>query len=140
MIRSRSTRNATLAFGLSIMSACSYRPASNITCEKIRALQIGTTIDEVRSSLGTPLSEGSTASETDRGDTLLDYSMPPTRKVIAETRAAFGGVRLFIYFSRGRLRSVQSYQRYPWSDSQSIYFLDDKGRFESTLFKTTYCP
>jgi len=139
-VSQRATSTAAAVVTLSVLSGCSYHPASNITCEKIRALRIGMTTNEVRRSLGEPLSIGSTYSESDKGDEVMDYSMPPARKFVAETRAALGGVRLYVYFSKGQLREVSSYRRYPWSESQLVYVLDEKNVVESKLFKPTYCP
>lgn len=133
-------RGLTILVAMIVAAACTYRPSRTITCDHIRALRIGMTTSEVRNILGAPYGEGWPGTGYAEDAILLDYSMAPGQWNPAHIRSISGGVRLFAYFSEGRLSEVASWRRYYGSQSVSILELKGNDRFESPLFRPIFCP
>ena len=122
------------------VTACeAERAPAGITCDKLRALRIGMSIDEVRALLGPPYNEIRQTGNvvfggpegTDMSWNWMEYS---------------NGVRLYVSFGNGRLLGVDSWIRTMWRDffdneSRPVLFrLNPDTRREGTDFEHIYCP
>jgi len=107
------------------VGSCTYRPLPSVTCQKLRALEMGMSREQIVAILGPP---------ADFGDSFMDYSSPRTGNTL-------GGITLTVHLKSGRLMRVSSDQRHILATSTPlVFYLDENERTEGKWFKQTYCP
>lgn len=136
----RMTKRTLLVCLLAIVTfgACGREQApSGITCEKLRSLSAGMSIEEARRLLGSPPLEyqqdGHTVFSSKSADRLWGWPGP--------------GVKLYIEFGQGRLIKADSWIRTMWRDlfdnesRPTLFTLKEDGTVkEGEDFKRIYCP
>ena len=130
---------AFLATGF--LSACEVeRALDGITCDKLRALKAGMPIETVRSLLPPPPAVHVKDAQNVIGG-------PTGADTLWMWLSDSNGVRLQLFFGRGRLLEVNSYIRTTWRDlfdndrRPSLFTLGSDGRVhEGQDFKRVYCP
>ena len=127
----------TLA-GCCCYEACDIVHApSGITCDKLRALKIGMTPDEVNAVLGPPPNGRYPLISPGPSPILWNYS---------NDSPIDGGVRLFVEFQDDRVTEVYSYVRTFYRDGRDngirpyAFRLGPGGAVEGDEFKSLYCP
>jgi hypothetical protein len=121
----------------SLVGCASERAPESITCDKLRLLKVGMSVEEVRAVLGSPVQEFRQDGRTVFGEpkgTDLRWAWP-------------GSVRLYLSFGQGRLLGASSWIRTMWRDlfdneSRPVLFtlkLDGSAQ-EGEEFRRIYCP
>jgi hypothetical protein len=138
-------RGSCRAVAMCVLLACLIgceveRAADGITCDKLRSLKIGMSIDEVRTLMGSPLQEV-------RQDGNTNFGGPKGADTAWSWSHNSNAVRLFLYFGQRRLLGGDSWIRTMWRD-----LFDDDGRpvlfrlsedgvmQEGDEFQRVYCP
>ena len=141
MVRASSVRHVILVCCVVMgITACERERAPNgITCDKLRALRIGMSAGEVRALVGSPIHDY-------RRDEHTTLGGPKGTDMQWDWMDGSNGVRLYLYFGRGRLLDAESWirtMRRDLFDNESrpeLLSLTPEGRREGSDFERIYCP
>lgn len=110
-------RVMTLTAGVSIMLlsmvGCTSSLPTAVTCDGIRALQLGMTTDEVERQIG-PSRTWAPGPDVNRPETVEVWGY--------HSESAFGGIRMNVRFDKGRLFDVDAYAKYLWNQRDTPLF------------------
>jgi len=122
------------------IAACEVeRAPAGVTCEKLRSLKIGMTVESVRGLLGSPVQEV-------RQDGHVAVGGPEGTDMSWGWPSQGNGVRLYLYFGHERLLYADSWIRTMLRDLFNnegrpvLFKLNSDGLQEGPDFQRIYCP
>jgi hypothetical protein len=132
-------RIAAVLLVCALATSCGNEVAPpQITCNKLRGLKVGLSIEDVRRLLGAPPQESRRTQNTSVGSDADTYWTWDSQS---------SGVRLHLYFLDGRLTKGNSYIRTMWRDlfdnesRPTLFQLKTDGTWlEGADFQRIYCP